>query len=69
MYIRQLFMKLRLIIVAAVVLFACLGCARRSFRGNNRGVQRGGSYLGSSVASIINMFREEPVPMPKNYRR
>jgi hypothetical protein len=38
-------------------------------RVGNRGVAKAGGYLGDSFASIINMFREKPQPMPKNYKR
>jgi hypothetical protein len=41
----------------------------RGTTGARRGVQRAGSYLGNSVANLIKMFREEPEPMPKNYKR
>jgi len=43
--------------------------ARSRTRIGSRGVAKAGGYLGDSFASIINMFREKPQPMPKNYKR
>ena len=43
--------------------------AKSRTRIGSRGVAKAGGYLGDSFASIINMFREKPQAIPKNYKR
>ena len=62
-------MKIRVLLIALVLLLVLGANCRRRMRGGGRGGGDTGSYLGKSVVSIINIFREDPVPMGKNYKR
>lgn len=65
-------MKLSHLILILVLLLITLE-ARSSRRGGRRDARAGviatGAYMGNSLAGLINMFREKPKPMPKNYKR
>lgn len=60
-------MNLKIFILVALVIAGISG--RRMSRIGNRGVAKAGSYLGDALTSLINIFREKPQPMPKNYKR
>ena len=58
-------MNLKILVLATLVVL----CISARSRFGNRGVAKTGGYLGDSLASVINMFRSKPQPMPKNYKR
>ena len=67
-------MKLSFIaIIVLILIFTCVEAraARRS--GSRRSAKAGviatGNYMGNSLVGLINIFREKPTPMPKNYKR
>jgi len=57
------------IFIFIVLLVLTIEARRSRTRIGSRGVAKAGGYLGDSLATIINMFREKPQPMPKNYKR
>lgn len=61
-------MKVKILLFILLFLLVADTNCRRRLRGRSSGGDTG-SYLGKSVVNIINFFREDPVPMGKNYKR
>lgn len=62
-------MKVKIILLIILLLLVADSQCRRRLRGGRSSGGDTGSYLGKSVVNIINFFREDPVPMGKDYKR
>ena len=64
-------MSIKSIIVFIVIYILIVRVDQRMRRrGGRAGTMQGvGKTLGSGVVNLLNEFRDEPVPMPKGYKR